>query len=119
MSIEYPIIGVIYKWKGLKEENYLYTMEEMWERDSKLLIKCLQQPGVLQDDEGGSGNRTRVGILLTDQGMVKNFLQYEYNEPADGNNGDYYIENRGDDLYCLTDKTALRKALLEMSGQIM
>ena len=27
--MKYPLFGIIYNWKGLKEENYLYTEEEL------------------------------------------------------------------------------------------
>lgn len=41
----YPLYGIIYNWKGLKEENYLYTGDELQRFDRQLFEDCNKNPG--------------------------------------------------------------------------
>ena len=44
MEIGFPLFGIIYNWKGLKEENYLYTAEELRLFDEELYQDCMTKP---------------------------------------------------------------------------
>lgn len=98
-------VGIIYNWKGLKEENYLYTFDEMAKYDFNLLRDCVNNPDVFNDSEKSvCANKTWMGRLLKTDEEVKNFLSGKYNEDIDEmklNNpdndySDWYWENVSD-----------------------
>ena len=73
-------IGIVYDWKGLKEENYLYTLDEMAVHDFELLKDCLNEP----DTFHGSvlievANKTWEGRLLRTEQEVRDFLNGRWN----------------------------------------
>lgn len=102
-------IGIIYNWKGLKEENYLYTLDEMAKNDFGLLKNCIANPGVLCEGTlNTSANKTYQGILLKNEIEVMAFLAGRYNadiEEMKENNpdtdySDWYWDNCTDnDFY--------------------
>ena len=47
--MKYPLFGIIYNWKGLKEENYLYTAEELKQFDKELYENCIAYPSEWHD----------------------------------------------------------------------
>ena len=49
LSTRTMLIGIVYNWKGLKEENYLYTLDEMAKYDFELLRDCLNNPDGFND----------------------------------------------------------------------
>lgn len=96
------LIGIIYNWKGLKEENYLYTLDEMAKYDFELLKDCLNNPNVFNDStKSMSANKTFMGKLLKTDEEVESFLSGMYNdniEEVKFNNpnidySDWYWEN--------------------------
>ena len=59
------LIGIVCNWKGVKEENYLYTLDEMAKYDFELLKDCLNNPDAFNDSlKLKSANKTRMGRLL-------------------------------------------------------
>ena len=78
----YPYIGIIYNWKGLKEENYIYTIEEMAEFDPVVLDQCLME----QDEWHNGGfcaNKTYNAVCLHDEESLRSFLLGESNDSID------------------------------------
>lgn len=79
---ENGIYGIIYDWKGLKEENSLYTEEE---------LKRLDEDFVPEERYDGAiaANKTYMAIRLTGNtpeetdNNVREFLTGKYNEAAD------------------------------------
>lgn len=114
------LIGIIYNWKGLKEENYLYTLDEVGKYDIGLLKDCLNNPGKFVESEKiVAANKTWDGRLLETPEEVKDFLcgrwntnikEMKENNP-DTDYSDWYWENVLDnDLYGEKSDT-LRKAV--------
>lgn len=80
--LDSDIYGIIYDWKGLKEENSLYTVEQ---------LKALDEAFVPQERYDGAfwGNKTYMAFRLsgttpdeTDEN-IRAFLTGKYNESAD------------------------------------
>ena len=98
--MEYPLIGVIYNWKGLKEENYLYTPAELKERDPELLERCLKHVVGFHEGNSPAPNKTIEGRLIGDEERLKKFLSGFYNDTArESIDPDWYWENSMDDIY--------------------
>ena len=103
------LIGIIYNWKGLKEENYLYTLDEIAESDFDLLIDCLNNPDTFNvSSKPVAANKTWEGRLLKNDDEIKDFLRGCWNDDIEllkGENpgtdyDDWYWENVLDnDLY--------------------
>lgn len=102
-------VGIIYNWKGLKEENYLYTLDEMAKYDFELLRDCINNPDVFNDSQKiECANKTWEGRLLRTDKEVKDFCNGHWNENIEllkqqnpkNDYGDWYWENVLDnDLY--------------------
>lgn len=102
-------IGIICNWKGLKEENYLYTLDEMADIDFPLLQACINDPDDLHSGwEFASANKTYDGILLRNDNEVRDFLSGEFNTDIeamkainlDTDYSDWYWENvENNDLF--------------------
>lgn len=80
--LDSDIYGIIYDWKGLKEENSLYTVAQ---------LKALDEAFVPQERYDGAfwGNKTYMAFRLngntpaeTDEN-IRAFLTGKYNEAAD------------------------------------
>lgn len=103
------LIGIIYNWKGLKEENYLYTLDELAKYDFELLKDCINNQGVFNDSsKATASNKTWMGRLLKTDEEVKTFIEGRWNddielikqENPDTDYSDWYWENVLDnDLY--------------------
>lgn len=94
-------VGIIYNWKGLKEENYLYTLDELAEVDFKLLVECLNDPTTfILSQLIPCSWKTWEGRLLKTEEEVIEFLSGKFNDDAKCNGPDWYWENCVDnDLY--------------------
>lgn len=76
------IYGIIYDWKGLKEENSLYTVKQ---------LKALDESYVPQERYDGAfwGNKTYMAFRLTGRtpeetdDNIRAFLTGKYNETGD------------------------------------
>ena len=117
-------IGIICNWKGIKEENYLYTLDEMAKYDFELLKDCLNNPEAFNDSlKSKSANKTRMGRLLKTDEEVKDFFRGCWNddtellklENPENDYSDWYWENVQDnDLY--GEKSETMKQTLERLG---
>lgn len=106
--MEYPLIGVIYNWKGLKEENYLYTPEELKERDPALLECCLKHVVGFHEGKSPAPNKTIEGRLIGDEERLKKFLGGFYNDTSrESIDPDWYWENSMEDVYGKTKYTEM------------
>ena len=102
-------IGIVYNWKGLKEENYLYTLDEIAKYDFELLKDCINNPETFNDSSKPiAANKAWEGRLLKTDEEVKDFLRGRWNDDIERlkeeNPGtdydDWYWENVLDiDLY--------------------
>jgi hypothetical protein len=119
-SITYPLYAIIYNWKGLKEENYLYTAEELKKFDPELYEKCEDYPYSWHDSTlADCPWKTWIGIRIKNETELSQFLKGCYNEKPDEDDEDnegWYWENMEDnDLYGYPSNT-MRKALAELKG---
>lgn len=111
-------IGLIYNWKGFKEENYLYTLDEMAELDFGLLAKCINHPTCFQEsDKVECPWKTFEGRLLRSDEEVIQFLTGTWNdtsrmdEDSEEYTEDWYWANQlNNDLYGVRSDT-MRKAI--------
>ena len=118
------LIGIVYNWKGIKEENYLYTLDEMTKYDFELLRDCLNNPdGFNVSSKAESADKTWMGRLLKTDEEVKDFLKGGWNDDIELLNwenpetdySDWYWENvRDNDLY--GEKSGTMKQALAKFG---
>ena len=118
------LIGIVYNWKGIKEENYLYTLDEMTKYDFELLRDCLNNPdGFNVSSKAESADKTWMGRLLKTDEDVKDFLKGGWNddiellkwENPEIDYSDWYWENvRDNDLY--GEKSGTMKQALAKFG---
>lgn len=95
-------VGIIYNWKGLKEENFLYTLDELAQFDFDLLQKCIGDCSSFHDSaKAECGWKTWSGRLLKTDKEIKEFLSGKFNdEERKEIDEDWYWENQPDnDLY--------------------
>ena len=75
------LFGIIYNWKGLKEENYLYTEEELKRFDKKLYEDCIEKPNEWHySTMVECGWKTWDGILIDNEEMLGKFLSGGFND---------------------------------------
>ena len=117
--MQYPLFGIIYNWKGLKEENYLSTEEELKQFVIELYEDCMNgKPGEWHDStKAECAWKTWMGFAITEEKYLKMFLDGDYNETErEEVDEDWYWENVEDnDLYGYVSST-MRDALDEMKG---
>lgn len=117
--MKYPLFGIIYNWKGLKEENYLYTEEELRHFDKELYEDCVN--GHLNEWHDSTMAdchwKTWMGFAITEKKYLEMFLSGEYNETERTDvDDDWYWENVEDnDLYGYKSNT-MKEALIEVKG---
>ena len=69
------LIGIVCNWKGVKEENYLYTLDEMAKYDFELLKDCLNNSNAFNDSlKSESADKTWMGRLLKTDEEIKDFV---------------------------------------------
>ena len=114
--MKYPLFGIIYNWKGLKEENYLYTSEELKQFDEKLYEDCMAKPDEWHDStKAECGWKTWMGVAIKNERELKEFLNGEYNDTcrAEDDEDWYWDIIESNDLYGRKSNT-MREALAEM-----
>jgi len=106
-TITYPLFGIIYNWKGLKEENYLYTAEELKKFDEELYNMCIEDPNQWFDSPKiECAWKTWMGTLIKDECELKRFIGGYYNDKPSESDADWYWENVMDnDLYGVKSDT--------------
>lgn len=110
--MNYPVFAIIYNWKGLKEENYLYTEQELKTFDKELYDDCISDVNNWHDSSKSVlACKTWTGKAILSDEDLKKFLSGEYNDKEDI--GDWYWENSQlNDLYAI-DSNTMKKALIE------
>lgn len=102
------LFGIIYNWKGLKEENYLYTEAELKEFDNELYEDCIAKQGVWHDSRKSECTwKTWMGILIDNESMLNSFLDGKFNDVERMEvDEDWYWENvESNDLYGYASNT--------------
>jgi hypothetical protein len=99
-KMKYPLFAIIYNWKGLKEENYLYTEEELKQFDNELYKDCIENPDEWHDSQKiECAWKTWMGKFIESENELKLFVNGYYNDEPD-EDVDWYWENVIDnDLY--------------------
>ena len=116
MELKFPLYGVIYNWKGLKEENSVYTEEQMLEVDPHA-VYFAYNPDNWHDccDGAFAANKTYFVFKIYSKEQLKAFLSgelnddlssYEDSEGGPDENGEYgdwrdgwYWENVTENLW--------------------
>ena len=119
--MKYPLFGIIYNWKGLKEENYLYTAEELKQLDKTLYDDCMNGLPLEWHDstKAECAWKTWMGFKIIDDDYLKMFLTGVFNEIdrqcLEDEDEDWYWENaESNDLYGYSSNT-MREALVEFN----
>lgn len=121
--MKYPLFGIIYNWKGLKEENYLYTEEELKRFDEELYNDCMEKPNEWHDSKLiDCAWKTWMGFRIDGEYTLEKFLDGDYNDDHVEDDNDWYWENSEDnDLYGYPSDTmslALREMRVEYREKI-
>ena len=113
--MKYPLFGIIYNWKGLKEENYLYTAEELKQFDRQLYDDIMETPYEWHDStKAACAWKTWMGFRIDGDYTLEKFLGGDYNdEPSEDDDGWYWENCEDNDLYGYSSDT-MRLALKEM-----
>lgn len=108
-NINKDYYGILYNWKGLKEENYIYTAEELKKLDDNFVDDVDSYEGAF------SSNKTYVAYKLTRQTTneteknIRNFITGGYNDTVAPDIVDgWYWETMKEDLFSgLPNQTAI------------
>jgi hypothetical protein len=115
--MQYPVFGIIYNYKGIKEENYLYTVEELKKFDIGLFNMCVLGSGAWHDSNlVDCAWKTWMGTMIENDEMLWKFLQGHFNNTWRTDvDKDWYWENVEDnDLYGgMCKSETMRNALTE------
>ena len=114
--MKYPLFGIIYNYHGIKEENYLYTAEELKKFDIGLFNMCVLGSGAWHDSNlVDCASKTWMGTMIENDEMLYKFLKGKFNSTEQDK--DWYWENVEDnDLYGGMRKSdTMRKALTEFN----
>ncbi len=118
-EIQYPVVGIIYNYKGLSETNYLCSLKELKQKDKSLYEVFADYSGMEQPVEDGyayAANKTSCGILLRDKEELKEFLEFRHNAVAfhENQNEDWYCQLSSDDFYGSQEKSkVMERAFLD------
>lgn len=97
------LVMVIYNWKGLKEENYLYTVEELQKRNPELCAGVVEFPEKWIHD-GFAANKTYCAKKITSKDELTQFISGFFNDTELGKTiQDWYWENCKSDLFGVND----------------
>ncbi len=97
------LVMIIYNWKGLKEENYLYTVEELQKRNPELCAGVVEFPDKWIHD-GFSNNKTYVAKKVTSLDELRQFVGGIFNDTESAERiTDWYWENSKEDLFGVDD----------------
>ena len=115
------LFGIIYNWKGLKEENYLYTEEELKRFDKKLYEDCMAKPNEwCYSTMPVCGWKTWDGILIDSEEMLEKFLSGGFNdlERMEVDEDWYWNNEENNDLYGYASDT-MRKTLEKLNMEVI
>lgn len=99
------VVMIIYNYKGIKEENYLYLKEDLQRRMPNDEFTKLVENG---KDEWQvnyfSPNKSYMAKIAKDEEELKAFVNGKFNEQdTEVESEDWYWENRKDDLFCISN----------------
>lgn len=98
-AVEAGLVMVTYNWKCLKEENYLYTLDEFYSRDPEI-YDCVTKCPTEWIDGSFSSDKTYSAKLVESYDDLMSFIMGEYNDHEWGHKvEDWYWENCTDDLF--------------------
>ena len=114
------LFGIIYNWKGLKEENYLYTEEELKRFDNELCEDCIAKPNEWHDSKKAEcAWKTWMGILIDNESMLRDFLNGKFNDTERTEvDEDWYWDNiESNSLYGHSSDT-MRRVLEKLDVEV-
>lgn len=86
-----PLFGIVYNWKGLEEENYIYTAEELQRFDPELYEDVTNSKDG-QAESSSCGWKTWICYQLNTEEEVKSFLMGSKNGMPVSIKSDSFIE---------------------------
>ena len=114
------LFGIVLNWKGLKEENYLYTEEELKRFDNELYDDCITKPNEWHSSAKAScAWKTWEGILINSEEMLEKFLSGGFNDLERMEvDEDWYWDNiERNDLYGYASDT-MQNALEKLNAEV-
>lgn len=101
--VDMGLVMIIYDWKGLKEENYLYTVEELRKRNSELCSGVIEFPEKWIHDSF-SADKTYMAKKVTSVEELYQFISGSFNDTeATEFNEDWYWVLADEDLFGVND----------------
>ena len=101
--IDNGLVMIIYNWKGLKEENFLYTIKELQERNPNLCIKVVENTNMWIED-AFSANKTYSAKKVTSAEELYQFIHGKFNDTESLNyDRDWYWVLADEDLFGVND----------------
>ncbi len=101
--VDMGLVMIIYNWKGLKEENFLYTVEELQERNPNLCSGVVNYPKKWIHDSF-SADKTYVAKKVTSVEELYQFISGSFNDKeASEFNEDWYWALADEDLFGVND----------------
>lgn len=95
-ELTFPYVGIIYNWKGLKEENYLYTLTELQEFDAEFYEALIAHPTEVIDWDHGCACKTWMGFFINEEDSLREFLTGKINDIPVSPESDSYEELKQD-----------------------
>ena len=108
-EVEFPLYGLIENWKGLMEENFIYTKAELEKYDPEL-CEALESEAEASSSLPATANRTLVGRRLDNKEELVKFLSGQWNDQED-NPTDWYWKNSETNNFYGDDSSTMRAAL--------
>ena len=91
MELKFPLYGVIYNWKGLKEENSVYTEEQMRLYEPDAVVYPYDENDRYSCYDGGfAHNKTYQIYKINNEEQLRAFLSGELNDDIS-----YYEDSEG------------------------
>ena len=117
--MKYPLFGIIYNYKGIKEENYLYTIKELKKFDIGLFNACVLGSGSWHDSNlADCAWKTWMGTIIENDEMLYKFLQGHFNNTWRTDvDKDWYWENVVDNGLYGGKSDTMRQALAEFQSR--
>lgn len=115
-NVEFPLYGVIYNHKGLYEYNYLYTAQELQERDPELYNNCRNSNLLDWEDSSLSfaANKTIYGKRLDNSKELFAFITGKENELSDWTNSCEDVYRPGHILQTMSDAQRMYEESFEI-----
>lgn len=115
-ELSFPLIAIICNRCNKHEYNFLYTPEELKEREMGLATQCMENSKWIKSTLSSS-HVTVMGIRLDDRKMLYDFLKGSYNNKRDDLSWDF--ENCKFDLYNYQNKNyTMEKALEDFASRM-